>query len=143
LDADADRLAQRLRALGAGPGVIVGVYLERSLHLPAALLGVLKAGAAYLPLDPVYPPERTAFVLADARAAIVLTQRRLRAALPEAAPAVLCIDDAAAPSAPAAADPGQLAYVIYTSGSTGRPKGVALTHAGLSNLVHAQAAAFG
>ncbi|HEX9668823.1 MAG TPA: AMP-binding protein, partial [Thermoanaerobaculia bacterium] len=141
LDRAANRLAQRLRRLGAGPEAIIAVALERSLELPVALLAALKAGAAYLPLDPGYPRERLAFMLDESRAAVVLTAERLLPALPGAGGApVLCLDReepalAGEPdAAPAAlAVPGNLAYVLYTSGSTGRPKGVAVPHAAIVN----------
>ncbi len=142
LAARATRLAGHLRALGAGPEVVVGVLLERSPEMVAALLAVLQAGAAYLPLDPAYPGERLAFLLADARAPLVLvdatTEERLRGALaelPEPAKPPLLVPAggelepvSAEEEAPRRVDPARLAYVIYTSGSTGRPKGVAISH---------------
>jgi amino acid adenylation domain-containing protein/non-ribosomal peptide synthase protein (TIGR01720 family) len=143
LDARAGRLARHLRRLDCGPESRVGVALERSLDLIAVLLGVLKAGAAYVPLDPDYPRERLAFVLEDAAPQVLITETGLRAALP-AAPgtAVLCLDDEALGDAvdqdPGAPDPGddrQLAYVLYTSGSTGRPKGVGVPHRALVNFL--------
>ena len=153
LDARANRLAHWLRAQGAGPESLVGIALPRSLDMLVALLATLKAGAAYLPLDPNYPPDRLRFMLADASVRLVLTHRPLLAALPWLAPAggvALALDEAhdrlaALPATPPtvalAAD--HLAYVIYTSGSTGRPKGVLVQHRGLTNLVRAQIAAFG
>ncbi|HEV2735679.1 MAG TPA: amino acid adenylation domain-containing protein, partial [Longimicrobiaceae bacterium] len=136
--ADADRLAGLLAARGAGPETVVGVCLERSPALAVALLGVLRAGAAYLPLDPAYPAERLAYMLADSGAPLLLTDSRLRAALPELAGEVVCLDLLAGAEhpplpAPPAVPPESLAYVIYTSGSTGRPKGVAVPHGALSN----------
>ena len=142
LDARSNRLAHHLRALGVGPEVVVGLCIERSLECSWGLLGILKAGGAYLPLDPDYPPERLAFMLADAGAPVLVTQRRCGA--PAGATARVCRSScgsmpmarhrAAPQTAPAAAlDPGNPAYVIYTSGSTGTPKGVAVvTHAGHS-----------
>jgi amino acid adenylation domain-containing protein len=146
LEARASRLAHHLRALGAGPEVPVGVCLERSPEMVVAVLGVLKAGAAYLPLDPRSPPARLAALARDARAPLVVTQRSLldRAAAPGTA--VVCVDgepDRSLISARPAADPAvpvhplNLAYVIYTSGSTGAPKGVQVPHAALRNLVAA------
>ncbi|WP_410575114.1 amino acid adenylation domain-containing protein [Amycolatopsis sp. cmx-4-61] len=132
LDARAGRLANFLAGRGVGPDVLVALRVERGADLVTGMLGVLKAGGAYLPLDPADPPDRLAVVLADAGAAVVLTQERLRGDLDEAtAPPVVCLDTdwpavAAHPAqAPEpAAGPGNLAYAIYTSGSTGRPKGV-------------------
>ncbi|MFI7465078.1 amino acid adenylation domain-containing protein [Nonomuraea sp. NPDC049646] len=128
LDARANGFAHRLRGLGAGPDTLVAVYAERGLDLVVALLGVLKAGAAYLPLDPGVPASRLAVVIDDAGAPVVVTQRALRGRLPVTAARVVCVDDDPAPvaDAPPAAPgrPADLAYAIYTSGSTGRPKGV-------------------
>jgi amino acid adenylation domain-containing protein len=136
LNARADAVAYRLCELGAGPETLVAVCAERSSELPVALLGVLKSGAAYLPLDPEYPPDRLAFMLADAATPVVLTQRGLLQSLPETSATVLLLDDVAGWPAPPAgwrARAGDLAYAIYTSGSTGRPKGVLNTHRGIVN----------
>jgi amino acid adenylation domain-containing protein len=139
LDAAATRVAHTLRAHGARPGTIVGVCAERSLELMTGLLGVLKTGAAYLPIDPDYPADRVAFMLADAAPPVLLTQRRIRPTLPETAATVLDLDDPDAwpepdrPDPLPAARPEDVAYVIYTSGSTGRPKGVPNTHGGIAN----------
>ncbi|HEX8320472.1 amino acid adenylation domain-containing protein [Longimicrobium sp.] len=146
LDARANRLANHLVRLGVGPEVRVGLCLERGPEMVVGMLGVLRAGGAYVPLDPAYPAERLAFMLADSGAAVLLTQERVRAAVP--APAgvrVVCVDGArAAIAAESPASPGRpvrpdaLAYVIYTSGSTGTPKGVAVEHRALANyVVHA------
>ncbi|MFI6330021.1 amino acid adenylation domain-containing protein [Micromonospora chersina] len=139
LNATANRIAHRLRAAGVGPETLVGVCAERSVELVAGLLGVLKAGGAYLPLDPEYPADRLAFMVTDADASVVLVQEHLRDVLPATAATVLALDDAtvwadqpATDPAPAAG-PDHLAYVIYTSGSTGRPKGVPNTHRGIVN----------
>jgi amino acid adenylation domain-containing protein len=137
LDRRAARLARRLAALGCGPETVVGIALERSLELMVALLGTLKAGAAYLPLDLDYPQERLAFMLADARPAAVLTLQAHRATLPAADVPTLCLDDpdesaGEAEPLPLAGDL-QLAYTIYTSGSTGKPKGSLLHHRGIRN----------
>ncbi len=129
----AERLARHLRALGVGPEAPVAVRCRRSPEMVVAVLGVLEAGSAYVPLDPAYPRERTEWILADSGAGLVLGDELVRAYLAEAPPAV-------APMAAAA--PENLAYVIYTSGSTGRPKGVAIEHRSAVNLVRWAAAAF-
>ncbi|MFE5792221.1 amino acid adenylation domain-containing protein [Streptomyces sp. NPDC056503] len=138
LDSLADRIAARLAAEGVGPGDLVAVSAERSPELVAGLLGVLRAGAAYTPLEPDYPAERLAFLLADSDAPILLTQRGL--ATPDGCTArVLLLDDPAewprARSVPAGPRPDDTAYLIYTSGSTGRPKGVPNTHRAIANRV--------
>lgn len=146
LDSRADRLAAAMAAAGVRRGSLVGVYLDRSADLVAALLGVMKAGAAYVPLDPVYPPDRIRAMAEDAGVSLLLTGRGLP--LPDAVRGLgvreLDVTQAAAaPQPPAAAvtpDPGDLAYVIYTSGSTGRPKGVRIAHRALANFLRAMAA---
>jgi len=141
LDAQADQLAAHLQRLGVGSDVLVGICLEHSPQLMVGVLGVLKAGGAYAPLDPDYPPERLAFMLADAQAPVLLTQEWLSDRLPPHEAQVICLDRdwphiAAGPSQPAGgALPANLACAIYTSGSTGQPKGVLLTHNGLVNLI--------
>ena len=92
LDARANQLAHHLRGLGVGPEVVVGLCVERSLEMVVGLLGILKAGGAYLPLDPAYPRERLAFMLADARAPVLLTQSALRAQLPASGAGIVCLD---------------------------------------------------
>jgi amino acid adenylation domain-containing protein len=150
LDRRATQLAHHLAAMGLGPEDRVGLCAERSPELVVGLLGVLKAGAAYVPLDPEYPRERLDFLLADSRARLLLTQERLLPLLPAGA-RTLCLDSqwdeiaaAAGELAPrlrprnaagVPAAPENAACVIYTSGSTGRPKGVVLTHANLVNLI--------
>jgi len=141
LDAAANRLAERLRALGVEREVTVAVLLEASVERVVAIAAVLKAGGAYVPLDPGSPPERLAAVLAEAEVRAILTTRPLAMGLPDTVAAVLDLEEsevwavgAVAPPAVAVV-PGDLAYVIFTSGSTGRPKGVELTHGGLANLV--------
>ena len=142
LDARSSRLAHHLRALGVGPEVVVGLCIERSLAMLVGLVGILKAGGAYLPLDPDYPPERLAFMLADAGAPVLLTRAALRAHLPAHDAQVVCLDAdwPAIARQPATAPvtnlaPQHPAYVIYTSGSTGTPKGVMVDHASLANKV--------
>ncbi|HSF39662.1 MAG TPA: amino acid adenylation domain-containing protein, partial [Thermoanaerobaculia bacterium] len=123
----ADRLARRLRAKGVGPGDLVALLLEPSPERVAAVLAVLRAGAAYVPLDPAYPADRLDFMMVDTGAALLLTRETLAAALEEP-------DEDDATPLPAAA-PDDRAYVIYTSGSTGRPKGVVIRHAAAVNTV--------
>ena len=126
---------------GVGPEVVVGLCVERSLEMLVGLLGILKAGGAYLPLDPAYPPERLAFMLADARAPLLLTSTALRARLPDDRARIVCLDAEAmssprSPPPPATAlHPHNPAYVIYTSGSTGTPKGVVVDHRNVVRLV--------
>jgi amino acid adenylation domain-containing protein len=136
------QLAHHLQALGVGPEVVVGVCLERSVEMVIGLLAVLKAGGAYLPLDPAYPAKRLAFMLEDARAPVLVTCRRLMERIPTGAAQVICLDaDAEALAQYDTSDPAptataaNLAYVIYTSGSTGQPKGVQITHDSLLNLI--------
>jgi len=141
----ANRLARRLRAAGAGPEIPVGVCLERGPDAAVALLAVLKAGACYLPLDPAYPADRLAFMLADAGAPVVVA--RQDAVLSEHGARVVAPqteedeDLGPADRLPAHSLADHLAYLIYTSGSTGRPKGVALPHRVLANLIAWQVAA--
>jgi amino acid adenylation domain-containing protein len=141
LDAEANRLAHALRRLDAGLEVPVAVCLGRSADLVVALLAVLKAGAAYVPLDPRYPPARLALLLEDSRAAVLITERRWLSVLPDEVPALCLLEEVGTRSAgrptpsDIPVDPGNLAYVIYTSGSTGRPKGVGIEHRSASALV--------
>ncbi|TDQ50729.1 non-ribosomal peptide synthetase [Actinorugispora endophytica] len=143
LDAASDRLARRLRSRGVRPEDVVAVALPRSAALVTALLAVMKAGAAYLPLDLDHPHERVAYMLSDSRARLVVTDTATQGELPGAERLLVDGADAAAdgggepePSAPLpAVHPRQAAYVIYTSGSTGRPKGVVVSHEGVASLV--------
>ncbi|NVJ07525.1 non-ribosomal peptide synthase/polyketide synthase, partial [Myxococcus sp. AM001] len=129
-----DRLARKLRALGVGPEVRVGLCAERNADLLVAVLGILKAGGAYVPLDPAYPSQRLAFMIEDSQPRVLVGQRALLDALPHGDVVRLALDDvnefvAEAEAAPVSmASPDHLAYVLFTSGSTGRPKGVALAH---------------
>ncbi len=137
LDRRANAVARRLISLGAGPEVLIGLCLERSLGMVVGILGILKAGAAYLPIDLSYPPERVAFLLEDAGAPVLLSQRSLANSLPKHQGTVLFLDDVTegVDEAPEnAAKPEDLAYVIYTSGSTGKPKGCQITHANVVRL---------
>lgn len=146
LNMSANRLARLLIAHGTGPERVVAIVLRRSVALPVAILAVLKAGGAYLPVDPDYPAERIRYLLADARPVLVLTERAVAPTLPAGPNLVLDEDtrvralDGYAGTDPTDSDrlgpltPANAAYLIYTSGSTGRPKGVVVTHRGVPNL---------
>ncbi|MFD5794181.1 amino acid adenylation domain-containing protein [Streptomyces diastatochromogenes] len=141
LDARADRFARRLAALGAGPEATVGVLLDRSPDLVAVLLGIWRAGAAYVPIDPSYPDHRIAYMLDQTATTVVVTESRHAERFQGVRRIV--VDDPAEREAIEAADAAlpqnhdldRLAYVIYTSGSTGKPKGVQITHRGLANYL--------
>jgi len=142
LNVRANRLAHHLRALGVGPETLVAICMERSPEMIIGLLGILKAGGAYVPLDPKYPKERLAFMLADTRVPVLVTQARLVSKLPEHGATVVCLDtDRAEIARKSGANPAStvtasnVAYVIYTSGSTGTPKGVMTPHRGVSRLL--------
>ncbi|OBG17976.1 non-ribosomal peptide synthetase [Mycolicibacterium celeriflavum] len=139
VDAAADRLAYVLAARGVGAGDRVGLLVPRSGEAIVAMLGVLKAGAAYVPMDPAHPATRIGFVLDDAAPAAVLTTAGLRSRLGERGVAVIDIDDPGDGPAAKLAAPGadDIAYVIYTSGTTGVPKGVAVPHANVARLLAA------
>ena len=147
LEARANRIAQALRERGAQPGALVGIALDRGADMVAALLGALKTGAGYVPLDPAFPAERLAFMLEDAGLAVLVTEQRLLSRLPAGEHAVLLLDESAAldgwPSTPlpaeTAPDPDAIAYVIYTSGSTGKPKGVEIPHRAAVNFLASMA----
>jgi amino acid adenylation domain-containing protein len=150
LDARANRLANRLRRLGVGPEVRVGLLLERAPELVVGILGVLRAGGAYVPLDPGYPRERLAYMLADSRVPVLLAQDRLARLADGYAGTVLRLDtewdaiareSAEAPAVESSMD--ALAYVIYTSGSTGRPKGAMNAHRGIANRIEWMQEAYG
>ena len=159
LNQRANQLAHYLRDLGVGrraagtraaPGeTLVGLYLPRSIESIVGLLAILKAGAAYMPLDPAYPQERLAWMLADAQPQVVLTLRSEAPKLPPHTAQIVALDDTrqtlggySTTNPICNITPQQLAYVIYTSGSTGTPKGVLVPHQGLSNLAQAQIRAF-
>jgi len=137
LDARANRLAHALIGRGVGPEVLVGLCLERGPDLVVATLAVLKAGGGYVPLDPRYPRDRLAHMLADTAAPVVLTRRDVSVALPESTATVFLddLEDGPSDAPDVAVDPRNAAVVLYTSGSTGQPKGAVLTHRGLVRLV--------
>jgi len=154
LNRRANQLAHHLsRNFGIGPDALVGICMERSLEMVVGLLGILKAGAAYVPLDPAYPPERLALVLEDAKVPVLLTQSStlltLRSIILNFKFSIenlklLCLDTEWETIAPASdanpsreISPENLAYAIYTSGSTGKPKGVAIPHRALANFLNA------
>ncbi|NIE76381.1 amino acid adenylation domain-containing protein [Pantoea sp. Ap-967] len=139
LDASANRLAHYLRGQGAGCDRLIGISVQRSVEMVVGLLAVLKAGAAYVPLDPDYPEERLAYMIEDSGIDLLLTQQVLleRLPVPTGVSCValdrLLLDDQPATALGLPLIPNQLAYVIYTSGSTGRPKGAGNSHAALTN----------
>ncbi|MHC5759315.1 non-ribosomal peptide synthase/polyketide synthase [Nostoc sp.] len=150
LNCRANQLAHYLRSLGVKPDALVGICAERSLDIVVGLLGIFKAGGAYVALDPDYPQERLRFMLEDAQVSVLLTQQRLIHRLPEHQAKLVCLDKAWEEIAQNNQDnlssgvkASHLAYVIYTSGSTGRPKGVMVEHRGLCNLTHAHIQTFG
>jgi len=142
LNARAERLARRLRSLGVGPEVMVGVMADRSIWAVVAVLGVLKAGGAYVPLNAAYPSRRLALMREDAGIELVVAQREAADALPPNEAQIVVLDDDSEPDAPLGADrladsvtPDNTAYVIYTSGSTGKPKGVMVSHQAVANFL--------
>lgn len=150
LNTGAGRLATHLRSKGVGSNTLVAISFERSLEMVLGILGVLKAGAAYVPLDPAYPAERLAFMIADSQPAICLTQSHLVSRLPKFEVPTLLIEAGLLANSKGAAEnlrpqycAGDLAYVIYTSGSTGKPKGVMITHGNLGHYVQSMQKATG
>jgi amino acid adenylation domain-containing protein len=139
LDHQSEQLARRLRQVKVGPESIVAVLMDRCSAMVVALLGALKSGAAYLPLDPANPPERLRFMLADSKARVILTKRDFLEVLPDHEALVICVDtdheSVETEERVPELSPDNLAYVIYTSGSTGAPKGVMVTHRGLANYL--------
>jgi len=149
LNRRANQVAHRLRKIGVAPDTLVGLFVERSLEMVVGMLGILKAGAAYLPLDPVYPKERLAFVLDDAQPKVVLTQQHLLDLLPANVVKAIALDsqgelfsNESSENLDHIAQLDDLAYVIYTSGSTGKPKGVLVTHRNVARLFQATEAWF-
>ncbi|HWM91032.1 MAG TPA: amino acid adenylation domain-containing protein [Thermoanaerobaculia bacterium] len=142
----ADHFAGRLRELGVGPEVPVGLLLERSPDLIAAMIGVWKAGGAYVPLDPDYPAERLRLLMEDSGLRVLVTREELASRLPLSQSCQLLFPDGRGTPSPAqrvarpkAGEEGAYpAYILYTSGSTGRPKGVVVTHRGVVNLLHTE-----
>lgn len=143
LNARANQIARYLNRLGVGSEDLIGIYLERSASLITAMLGILKAGAAYLPLDISYPEKRLAFMISDAQPRVVLTQQELAGNLPQISTKIVCLDTGiigeesiANPVSPASpVDADDLAYVMYTSGSTGKPKAIEILQRGVNRLV--------
>jgi amino acid adenylation domain-containing protein len=149
LNVRANQLAHYLQSIGTEPEVLVGLCVERSVEMIVGLLGILKAGGTYVPLDPSYPAERLAYIVSDARVSVLLTQQHLVERLSQHSADVICLDtDAQAIAQQSQKNPEtgvtsqNLAYVIYTSGSTGLPKGTLVVHSGLCNLAVANKKTF-
>jgi amino acid adenylation domain-containing protein len=140
LNGRANQVAHHLRGLGVGPEGLVGICAERSVEMVVAMMGVLKAGGAYLPMDPAYPEERLGFMLEDAKVSVLLTQSGVEREWPGKMRVVLLdslrLEEESVDNPVAVSQPEHLAYVIYTSGSTGQPKGVALEHRSLNAFAH-------
>jgi amino acid adenylation domain-containing protein len=146
LNERANQLAHYLQKTGVQPNSLVGICVERSLEMIVGLIGILKAGAAYVPIDPNFPPERVEYMLNNAQAKVLLTQQRLVAYLPTQGALVICLDtdwhliaEAASTPPVSSVTPDNIAYVIYTSGSTGKPKGVQVLHRGVVNFLSSMA----
>ena len=142
LDARANQFAHLLRSSGVGPDTPVGLYMQRSIDLAIGALAILKAGGAFVPIDPSYPPNRVSMLLSDSGASLVVTQECLAGKIPEGSWKYVAMNQEGLDSArysrvapPSNTKPSDLAYIIFTSGSTGRPKGVMVTHANLLNLI--------
>ena len=142
LNQKANQLARYLRNLGVGPGTLVGLFVQKSFEVTTGILGILKNGCAYVPLDPAYPKERLQQMIEDSESPVILTLSNLKKMLPETKARVICFDTdwkriskekTDNPKSDATSD--SLAYVIFTSGSTGRPKGVCCHHKGVINLL--------
>lgn len=149
LDRRADQLARELRGHGIAPDARIGLFMDRSCAMLVALLGILKAGAAYVPIDPLYPQARISYILEDADAKLLLTESALLSRLPSVAVETVCTDlfdwtfRNGQTEGSAAPGPENLAYVIYTSGSTGRPKGVCIEHRNIVSYAAGIAARLG
>ena len=144
LNRRANKVGHYLKQCGVGPDVLVGISMDRSLDLVVAILGILKAGGAYLPIDLSYPTDRLAFMMADAQAAVLLTEKKLLSSLPQHQARTICMDDAepilegqSEVNLVSDVKADHLAYVIYTSGSTGKPKGCMVTHRNVTRLMRA------
>ncbi len=140
LDECATAFAEQLCAAGAGPGVLVGIAMPRCVGMLVALLGVLKSGAAYVPLDPDFPFSRLEFIISDSNIAILISEKETIAQIPPFAGKILLLDGlhrlrGAKPVRSTASSDSAPAYVIYTSGSTGRPKGVMIPHSAITNFL--------
>ncbi|AZD29880.1 non-ribosomal peptide synthetase [Pseudomonas chlororaphis] len=144
LETRSNQFAHYLQRSGVLPGTLVGICLERSLHVAVAILGILKASAVCMPMDPSYPTERLRFMAQDARASLIVTQVSLLPRVEDCSDTLVCMDRCANAWEEPTSNPARpqhllsLCYVIYTSGSTGQPKGAALTHEMLTNLVQWQ-----
>jgi amino acid adenylation domain-containing protein len=144
LNTRANKLANYLQQIGIVPGMLVGICVERSLEMIVGIVGILKAGAAYVPIDATYPQERITWILENFQTPLLLTQQALQSTLPTHSTRVICLDtdweiitQQSPENPPKQITPNDLAYIIYTSGSTGKPKGVQITH---RNLVHSTTA---
>jgi amino acid adenylation domain-containing protein len=149
LEQRANRLSHQLRSLGVGPNVLVGLFLDRSVEFIVGALSILKAGGAFVPLDPNVPAERLRSMFRDAQPPVVIAHSRTQTKLPSYSGKVVFLDDTASNAAvdalapvETALDESDIAYVIYTSGSTGQPNGVEITHGGLRNLLNWHQRAF-
>ncbi|HKG14117.1 MAG TPA: amino acid adenylation domain-containing protein, partial [Pyrinomonadaceae bacterium] len=149
LNRRAEHFAGRLRRSGVGPDSLVALCCERSFEMVVGILATLKAGGAYLPLDPAYPSERLAFMLEDSGASVILSHEQALPNLPEHRARLILLDEETGDAVPpaesprAAASPDNMAYVIYTSGSTGTPKAVAVTHSNVTRLLASTESLFG
>ncbi|HMV99592.1 MAG TPA: amino acid adenylation domain-containing protein, partial [Acidobacteriota bacterium] len=140
VNARADRLARHLQSFGIGPEMLVGICSTHRPETIIGMLGILKAGAAFVPLDPTYPKERLAFLLSDSNVRVLLTETRFKDRLPDFDGTIVYLDEPFNPQRrilqPSGVTPENLAYVIYTSGSTGQPKGVMIEHRSVVNYLH-------
>ena len=142
LDQRATQLAHALRAAGARPGSLVGIFVERSLDMVVGVMGILKSGAAYVPMDPAFPSERLGYMVEDADMALIVTQSGMEGRLPPHQATIVLVSatgPVAAPAGAADSGPADVAYTIFTSGSTGRPKGVQIPHRAVVNFLNSMA----